>query len=105
MIRHLILLIVTLTLLSVTSFAQSSKYVQHRMDKAPRIVTGVDDQPSFYEDFKARQTAINRLQQGTGAAPVDLIVENYDWMSNSYQPQTIIASDFTGDGVLILLQL
>ena len=99
MIRHLIILIVTLTLLSVSSFAQSSKYVQHRMDKAPKVVTGVDDQPSFYEDFKARQTAINRQQQGTGAAPVDLIIENYDWMSNSYQPQTLIAYDFTGDGV------
>lgn len=99
MIRYFSILIVTLTLLSVTSFAQSSKYVQHKMDKAPRIVIGFDDQPSFYSDFKSRQLAINRSQRGPNAAPVDLIVENYDWLSNSYTPPQLYAYDFTGDGV------
>ena len=100
MIRHLSILIVTLMLLSITSFAQSSKYVHHNMDIAPSIVTGIDDQPSFYTDFKSRQAAINRLQKPTGtAAAVDLIVENYDWMSNSYMPLALYAYDFTGDGV------
>jgi len=99
MIKNLSFLIVALMLLSVTSFAQSSKYVQHNMDKAPRVVTGLDDQPSFYTDFKTRQLAINRLQ-GVAGAPTDLIVENYDWFSNSYMPHYMVAYDFTGDGIV-----
>ncbi|MCK7523182.1 MAG: hypothetical protein MZV64_38675 [Ignavibacteriales bacterium] len=41
---------------------------------------------------------MNRLQKTSAALPTNLILENYDWPSNSYQPPLTGAFDFTGDG-------
>ena len=100
MIRHLTILIVSFVLLGATVYSQSSKFVEVKNDVAPRIVAGIDDGPSFYQDFKNRQIRVNRLHKTSAALPTDIIIENYDWLSNSYQPPMSGAFDFTGDGKL-----
>lgn len=101
MVRYFTILIVSFLLFGVATNAQSSKFLEmKKSDKAPRIVTGLDDKGSFYEDFKNRQLRMNRLQKSPNSLPTDLIFENYDWPSNSYQPPIAGAFDLLSDGNL-----
>jgi hypothetical protein len=105
MTRLLSFLILSMLLTSSVLFAQNAKLNDVKMMEAPKFVTGLDDQPSFYTDFKNRQIKVNRVNKGTLAAPMDLIVENWDWPSNQFTPPHSFMFDILGDGTLYPLTI
>ena len=99
MIRFLSFLILCLFLSSTALFAQSAKLNDVKLVVAEKFIPG-EEQPAFYTDFKSRQNVINRINRGTISAPMDLIVDNWDWPSNQFTPPHSFMFDITGDGTL-----
>jgi len=104
MIKFLSFLILSILLTSSVNFAQNAKLNDEKLVVAEKFIPG-EEQPAFYTDFKSRQNVINRINKGTISAPMDLIVDNWDWPSNQFTPPHSFMFDLTGDGTLYPLTI
>lgn len=96
MVKRFPLILIIIALLSSLVIGQSLRGL--KSDEVSVDQKNPDPNAAFYIDYRNRQI---QSQQKTNAAPVDMVLGNWDWPCNSYQPPFAFAIDFTGDGVVL----